>query len=99
MDMFKQLDKIFKELDKSKLFLSVIYLLYIIGGKYIEEQIGEGLKDILKLPWMKGVLLFCASFVVTKNCKISIAVAGIGFIIFRYLLQEDSHYCIFKKKK
>jgi len=39
MDMFKQLDKIFKELDKSKLFLSVIYLLYIINNKYIEEQI------------------------------------------------------------
>ena len=98
MDMFKQLDKIFKELDKSKLFLSVIYLLYIIGGKYIEEQIGEGLKDILKLPWMKGVLIFCASFIITKNCKISVGVAGIGFLIFRFLLQEDSKYFIVKKK-
>ena len=99
MDMSKELNKIFKLLDKSKIFLSIIYLVYIIGGKYIEEQIGDGFRDILKHPWMKGILIFCACFVVTKNCQISIVVAGIGFIIFRYLLQEDSHYCIFKKKK
>ena len=98
MDIFKELDKIFKQLDNSKVFLSIIYLLYIIGGKYIEEQIGDGLKDILKLPWMKGVLIFCASFIITKNCKISVGVAGIGFLIFRYLLQEDSRYCLVKKK-
>ena len=96
MDLVKifKFEELFKTLDNSKIFLAFIFLIHLVGCKYIEEQIGEGLRNILKHTWAKGILIFCATFTITKSTKISLYTAGLGFIIFRYLLQDDSVYCI-----
>ena len=101
MDLVKifKLEELFKTLDNSKIFLAFVFLIHLVGCKYIEEQIGEGLRNILRHTWAKGILIFCATFIVTKSTKTSLLAAGIGFIIFRYLLQDDSIYCILPNKK
>tara|TARA_B100000745_G_C20022264_1_gene347668 strand:+ start:345 stop:698 length:354 start_codon:yes stop_codon:yes gene_type:complete len=101
MDLVKifKFEELFKTLDNSKIFLAFIFLIHLVGCKYIEEQIGEGLRNILKHTWAKGILIFCATFTITKSTKISLYTAGLGFIIFRYLLQDDSVYCILPSKK
>ena len=101
MDLVKtfKLEGLFKTLDNSKIFLAFVFLIHLVGCKYIEEQIGEGLRNILKHTWAKGILIFCATFVITKSTKISLYTAGLGFIIFRYLFQDDSTYCILPNKK
>jgi hypothetical protein len=96
-ELYNKFEKLFKKLDNSKIFLAIVFIIHSIGAKYIEQQLSVGIKDLLKNPWAKSILIFCGVFIITKDCKVSIATAGIGFIIFRFLLQDDSYFCIAPK--
>lgn len=97
--LYKNLEKILKNLDKSNIFLAIVFLLHSVGSKYIEQQVSEGIKQLLQNPWSKSILIFSSSFIITRNCKVSLVTAGIGFIIFRVFLQDDSAFCIVSKKE
>ena len=93
-ELYKKIEKLLKKLDNSKIFLAIVFIIHSIGAKYIEQQLSVGIKDLLKNPWAKSILIFCGVFIITKDCKVSIVTAWIGFIIFRILLQDDSYFCI-----
>ncbi len=96
-ELYKNIEKIFKKLDNSKIFLAIMFIIHSLGAKYIEEQLSVGVKQLLKNPWAKSVLIFCGVFIITRDCKVSLVTAGIGFIIFRVFLQDDSYFCIAPK--
>ena len=96
-NIYKKFEQLLNELDQSKIFLASVFILHSIGGRYIEKQVSEGIKQLLKNPWAKGILIFCATFTITKKTRISLVTAGIGFIIFRVFLQDDSYFCIVPK--
>ena len=91
-ELYKKIEKLLKKLDNSKIFLAIVFIIHSIGAKYIEQQLSVGIKDLLKNPWAKSILIFCGVFIITKDCKVSIVTAGIGFIIFRFFLGQ---LCIF----
>ena len=71
-ELYKKIEKLLKKLDNSKIFLAIVFIIHSIGAKYIEQQLSVGIKDLLKNPWAKSILIFCGVFIITKDCKVSI---------------------------
>lgn len=58
---------------KNNLLLSVMLLLYSLGLQQVNNDIGEIIKDYIKNPVFKFVLITCIFYIYSKDWMLSLA--------------------------
>jgi len=94
------MDNLLINISHNPLFNGSIMLLSNIGGKYLALDLPNNI-DVLFQEYaiLRYLILFSIFFMATRDVKISILLTLFYFIIIKFLINEESMFCIIKKKK
>jgi len=92
------MDNYLFQLSNSPIFNGSIMLLSNIGGKYLALELPQNL-DVLfqQYAFLRYVILFSVFFMATRDIKISVLLTLFYFILIKFLINENSRFCIIKK--
>lgn len=89
-----------KEILKDEKFLEgVLFILFIMTGKFLIDEVQENLKIICKNKLIKYIILYTISFVAVHDYKIAGLLTILSIFIFDFLLNPKSSVSILKFKK
>ena len=94
------MDSLLINISNNPLFNGSIMLLSNIGGKYLALDLPNNI-DVLFQEYaiLRYLILFSIFFMATRDVKISVLLTLFYFIIIKFLINEQSMFCIIKKKK
>ncbi len=94
------MDTLLTTLSNSPLFNGSIMLLSNIGGKYLALDMPKNI-DVLfeNYAILRYLILFSVFFIATRDIKISVLLTLFYFIIIKFLINENSRFCIIKNKE
>lgn len=94
------MDTLLTTLSNSQLFNGSIMLLSNIGGKYLALDMPKNI-DVLfeNYAILRYLILFSVFFIATRDIKISVLLTLFYFIIIKFLINENSRFCIIKNKE
>jgi hypothetical protein len=92
------LDKLSNYYNNSTFLIAVVLLMMNICGGYIKEEIPDYMDDILNTPILRRFIIFIFVLSYTKDIATSIIVTLLFIILFSYLLNNKSRYCILSEK-
>lgn len=81
-------------LNTSKIFAGCIMLLMNLGGRYIANEIPDNVQKIFNHPWIRRLIIFSIFFFATRDIKISLLLTLIFVLLFAFLLDEKSKFCL-----
>jgi hypothetical protein len=87
------------ELEKhsdNKYLYGVLFLIYIVAGKYITDKPAENIKQIAEHPIMKYIIVYAAAFIATKSIREATILCVVYFVVFDVLLEPTSKLSILK---
>jgi len=85
-------------LNGSRFFAACVMIMMNIGGRFISKDIPDYIFNIFEFPLVRAVTVFCIAFIASRDVKVSLLIALIFVIIFKYLLDRDSNVCVLPKK-
>jgi len=93
------MDSVLINLSNSPIFNGSIMLLSNIGGKYLALDLPKNI-DVLfeNYAILRYLILFSVFFIATRDIKISVLLTLFYFIIIKFLINENSRFCIIEKK-
>ena len=81
-----------------KLFMAMIMLTMNIGGRYLAMELPTSIEQLFtKYVFLRIFVLFAIIFSATHDLLIAIIITLIVLILFRYLINCDSEFCILNK--
>lgn len=84
------------DITNSKLFSGFVMIMMNIGGKYIMLDLPKNLDKIFtKIFILRILVVFCIFFMATKDIIISLLLTLIFIIIIRFILNENSNFCLY----
>lgn len=90
---------IINTLNSSKFLAGISMLILNVGTKYLAVDISESQDEILKHVLFRRFALFTLFFVATKDVLFSLVLTALFIIFVGNLFNENSKYCLLKKKK
>ena len=92
------MDSLLINLSNSPLFNGSIMLLSNIGGKYLALDLPKNI-DVLfeNYAILRYLILFSIFFIATRDIKISVLLTLFYFIFIKFLLNENSRFCLLKE--
>ena len=94
------MDTILTSLSNSPLFNGSIMLLTNIGGKYLALDMPKNIDSLFEeYSFLRYLILFSIFFMATRDIKISVLLTLFYFIFIKFLLNENSNFCILKNKE
>lgn len=92
-------DLFFTNLASNKIFNGLIMILMNIGGKYIAMELPSNIDKLFtSYQLLRYLVIFAICFMATRDIKIALFMALMVIIVFRYLLNETSRYCIINEE-
>jgi hypothetical protein len=92
------MDTLLTGISNSQLFNGSIMLLTNIGGKYLALDMPKNIDSLFEqYAFLRYLILFSIFFMATRDIKISILLTLFYFIVIKFLLNEESRFCIVKK--
>jgi len=93
------IDLFFMELATNKIFNALIMITMNIGGKYLALELPSNIDKLFQTHQiLRYLVIFAICFMATRDIKYAIFMALIVILIFRFLLNETSSYCMIKKE-
>ncbi len=93
------IDLFFMELATNKIFNALIMITMNIGGKYLALELPSNIDKLFQTHQiLRYMVIFAICFMATRDIKYAIFMALIVILIFRFLLNETSNYCVIKKE-
>lgn len=89
---------IFEVLNNSKYFSGLIMILMNLGSKYVSLELSEEQEEFLSRKLIRRLLVFAIFFVATRDVLVSIILTGIFILFIGSLLNDNSKFCLIKKK-
>jgi hypothetical protein len=89
-----KLDLFFNSISNNKIFIGFIMIMLNIGGRYLSMELPKNVERFFENSWMRILIVFCISFMGTRDIKISIVITLLFILIFKFLLHEESVCCI-----
>jgi hypothetical protein len=89
------LDQLEKHSDNKYLY-GVLFMIYIIAGKYITEQPAENIRQFAEHPIFKYVIVYAAAFIATKSIRQAGILSIVYAVVFDILLEPKSKLSILK---
>jgi uncharacterized membrane protein (DUF485 family) len=94
MDIYK----LFNQLNNSKYFAGIMMILLNLISKYISLELSETQEEFLNNIIIRRIAIFTIVFVATKDIVISFIITACFIIIVSGLFNEESKYCLIRKK-
>ncbi len=92
-------DLFFMELATNKIFNALIMITMNIGGKYLAMELPSNIDKLFQThQGLRYMVIFAICFMATRDIKYAIFMALVVILIFRFLLNETSNYCMIKKE-
>jgi len=88
------IESIIDVLNNSKIFVGCIMLLMNLGGRYIANELPSNIDQILNRKWVRILIICSIIFVATRDIKISILLTLLFVLLFKFLLDNSSKFCI-----
>lgn len=82
----------------NKYLYGVLFLIYIVAGKYITEKPAENIKQLAEHPMFKYIVVYAAAFIATKSIRQAGILTIVYFVIFDVLLEPTSKLSLIKKQ-
>jgi hypothetical protein len=93
------IDLFFMELASNKIFNALIMITMNIGGKYLAMELPSNIDKLFQThQGLRYMVIFAICFMATRDIKYAIFMALIVIIVFRFLLNETSNYCVIQKE-
>lgn len=93
------IDLFFMELASNKIFNALIMITMNIGGKYLAMELPTNIDKLFQTHQaLRYMVIFAICFMATRDIKYAIFMALIVILIFRFLLNETSSYCMLKQE-
>lgn len=83
---------------KSSLLIGLTIIFMNIGGNSIRQEMPDYIDEIINTPYLRRFFIFTLVLIYTKDVGASIVVTLIFIIMFSYLLNNKSKYCILSEK-
>ena len=84
---FKSGSEIFNE---NKYFIGISMILLNIGARFIIDELGDDLREIISTPIIRRLFIFCSFFMATRDIFTSIILTIIFVIIINeFLITEE----------
>ena len=69
-----------------------------LGSKYVSLELSEEQEEFLSRKLIRRLLVFAIFFVATRDVLVSIILTGIFILFIGSLLNDNSKFCLIKKK-
>ena len=83
---------------KSSLLIGLTIIFMNIGSSSIRQEMPDYIDEIINTPILRRFFIFTLVLIYTKDVGASIVVTLIFIILFNYLLNNKSRYCILSEK-
>lgn len=93
--MLKKLSKFY---NNSTFLIAIALLMMNIGGGYMKEEIPDYIDDIMNTPILRRFFIFLFVLSYTKDVGTSIIVTLLFVLMFSFLLNNKSKYCILSER-
>jgi hypothetical protein len=88
------LEQLSHKFQNSSLLIGIAIILMQIGGSYIGKEIPDYIEEIIDTPILRRFFIFIIVLIYTKDVGTSILVTLLFVIMFTFLLNKKSRYCI-----
>jgi hypothetical protein len=92
------IDRALIELSNNKLFIGFIMIMLNIGGRYLSMELPKNVERLFESTIMRSFVVFCISFMGTRDIKIAIIITLLFVILMKFLFHEESACCILPDK-
>lgn len=93
------IDLFFMELATNKIFNALIMITMNIGGKYLAMELPSNIDKLFQTHQaLRYLVIFAICFMATRDIKYAIFMALVVILVFRFLLNETSNYCVIQKE-
>ena len=93
------IDLFFMELASNKIFNALIMITMNIGGKYLAMELPSNIDKLFQTHQaLRYMVIFAICFMATRDIKYAIFMALVVILVFRFLLNETSNYCMIQKE-
>lgn len=94
------MDAILNILNTSPFIGGIAMFIMNIGGKYMVHEIPETTDYLfMKYKFFRYLVVFSIAFISTRNIKMSILLTFLFILIFRFLIETNSKFCVINKNK
>ncbi len=84
-------------LNNSKVFAGCIMLLMNLGGRYIVNELPEGIDEVLNNVWVRRIVIFSIAFIATRDVKVSLLLTLVFVLLCQFLLDRRSRFYMLDK--
>ena len=91
------LDSVLGMFNTNAYFIGFMMLILNLGGRFMSMEVTKRQEQFLQHPWVRRCLIFVAIFIATRNVLIAFWLTIVIVILFGYLFNENSAFCIFGK--
>lgn len=91
------IDTLFTILNNNKLFNGCATIMLHLGGRYVASEVPKNVDVIFNKKWLRRLFVFCVCFISTRDIKLAILLTLLFIVLFKYLLDDDSKFCLIKK--
>jgi uncharacterized membrane protein len=88
------MDRMLIEISNNKLFIGFVMIMLNIGGRYLSMELPKNVERLFESTWMRIFVVFCISFMGTRDIKIALIITLLFVILMKFLFHEESHCCI-----
>lgn len=92
------LEQMSHKFQNSSILIGIAIILMQIGGSYITKEIPDYIEEIIDTPILRRFFIFLIVLIYTKDVGTSIFVTLLFIILFTFLLNKRSRYCILTEK-
>jgi len=86
-----------KYMNDSKIFAGLMVILLNVSTKFVPFRLSKTMERFLKTSVSRNLLVFAICWVGTRDLFIAIGFTTIFIVLFDYLLNEDSPWCVLPK--
>jgi len=89
--------ELINRLNNSKLLLGLFIILMNVGSRYVVQDMPKAVNRLLMHPITRLIVTFGIVYVSTRDIEISLFLTLLFVLFTKYLLHEESAYCILPK--
>jgi len=92
------MEYIFNILNNNLFFSGCAMFIMNIGSKYIIHEIPDTIDYyFMNYKIFRYIVIFCIAFISTRNIKISILLTLVFILVFNFLIETNSKFCLIHK--
>lgn len=93
-NLFSFLNHHIQAISTSKLFAGLMIIAVNISSKFVTVKLSKSVETYLKYTFSRNILIFCMSFMGSRDIYIALLITFIFIICMDYLFHEESMFCI-----